>query len=139
MYQFPAQSTIESLPLIDDLRERRRRGRRIASEKLLVTYEQNFGSLPVAVMKSLHDWCDELDEGIVMEAIEFAVKKGGRTFSYLEKILKQWKNVGLENVEDVRNYIDQPRSSNMVLFKARNKPDEQESLFDELRREGEFG
>lgn len=133
------QSSTQSLPLIDDLKERRRRGRRIASEKLLVTYEQNFGSLPPVVMKSLHDWCDVFDEEIVMEAIEFTVKKGGRTFSYLEKILEQWQDAGLKNREDVRHYIKRPKAKNTVLFQAREKLEKPETLFDELRREEELG
>ncbi|WP_060669065.1 DnaD domain-containing protein [Oceanobacillus caeni] len=138
-YQSSTQSPAESLPLIDDLRERRRRGRRIASEKLLVTYEQNFGSLPPIVMKSLHDWCEVLDEEIVMEAIEFTVKKGGRTFSYLEKVLEQWKDAGLKSREDVRHYIKRPKGKNTVLFQAREMSKKTETLFDELRREGELG
>lgn len=138
-YQSSIQSPTESLPLIDDLRERRRRGRRIASEKLLVTYEQNFGSLPPIVMKSLHDWCDVLGEDIVMEAIEFAVKKGGRTFSYLEKILEQWKDAGLKSREDVRQYIKRPKGKNTVLFQTKEMPKKPETIFDELRREGELG
>ncbi|MBU8791154.1 DnaD domain protein [Oceanobacillus caeni] len=137
VYQLPTQSTTETLPLIDDLRERRRRGRRIASEKLLVTYEQNFGSLPPIVMKSLHDWCDELDEEIVMEAIKFAVKKGGKTFSYLEKILEKWNDAGLKSRQDLRHYIKRPKAKNTVLFQTRKKSEKPETLFDELRREGE--
>ncbi len=104
-YQSQFQSKTESLPLLDDLRNRRREGRKIASEKLLVVYEQNFGGLPPIVMQSLHDWCEELEEGIILEAIELAVKKGARTFSYVEKILEQWKRAGLKNTAEVRNYI----------------------------------
>ncbi|WP_339229073.1 DnaD domain protein [Oceanobacillus sp. FSL K6-2867] len=134
-----SQTTSESLPLLDDLRNRRREGRKIASEKLLVAYEQSFGGLPPIAMQSLHDWSEELEEEIILEAIELAMKQGGRMFSNVEEILEQWKGAGLKNTGEVRNYIKQPKSQNTVPFKKRTKKEKNTMLFDEPRREGESG
>lgn len=69
-----------------------------------IMYEENFGVLKPVLRDSLIAWCDDLGDEIVMAGIKLAIEKGGRTFNYLEAILKEWAHAGLKTIEQVRNY-----------------------------------
>jgi len=65
-------------------------------------------------------WIDDMGEDIVEEALVITVKKGGKTFSYLEKVLEQWQQVGLKTLEDVHTYElerELEKSSKLIPFK----------------------
>ncbi|MFD1851401.1 DnaD domain-containing protein [Oceanobacillus bengalensis] len=99
-------------------------------------YEQNFGILRPIARESFIAWCEDFGDDVIIYAIAFAVKRGGRTFSYLEEILREWANAKLETVEQVKAYEKQKAmdKKNIVPYLKRDKANNK-ILFDELREE----
>lgn len=115
--------------------ERRKEDKR--ADSLLTIYEQNIGKPGPIVNDELKQWNDLVGEPIVLEAIKQTTKYGGRTFSYLEKILQEWCEANLTTLEAVQAYENRKkaRKNNTVPFRKPTK-DSKQSLFDELREEG---
>ncbi|RLL43915.1 DnaD domain protein [Oceanobacillus piezotolerans] len=101
-----------------------------------IVYEQNYGILRPYSREAMISWCDEIGDQIVIHAIELAVKRGGRSFSYIEEILKDWSNAKLESIDQVLAYEQEKKlnKKNMRPFEQR-KSGKQEALFTELREE----
>ncbi|OZU87643.1 hypothetical protein CIL03_16275 [Virgibacillus indicus] len=106
---------------------------------LFKSYEENMNKLTPMIEDELLAWARVFDEEIVVEAIRESVKKGGRTFSYLEKILQNWKQAGLATLEEVETYeLEKELEKNKKLIPFRKqKPNEEshEDLFTELLKE----
>jgi len=101
-------------------KKKRRGGSGRASSSLCKTYEENINKLTPLIQKELMGWIDDMGEDIVEEALVITVKKGGKTFSYLEKVLEQWQQVGLKTLEDVHTYElerELEKSSKLIPFK----------------------
>lgn len=103
---------------------------------LVTTYEQNIGKLSPLTREAFLKWTDVVGEGMMLEAIRFASKHHGRTFSYLESILQEWEEAKLKTVEDVKVFGKQKKSlkKNTIAFQP-SKRLAKKSLFDELREE----
>ncbi|WP_182199341.1 DnaD domain-containing protein [Paraliobacillus salinarum] len=97
-------------------------------------YEHNFGVIKPIVRESFLAWCDDLGDAMVIEAIQLAVKKGGRTYSYLEAILKEWTQAGITTLEQARNYQRQKKRSRSTPFLVKDKSKNREVL-DKIRKE----
>jgi DnaD/phage-associated family protein len=138
----PDQSQGESLgefqPVLKEkykeIQERRKEDEH--TRPLLTIYEQNIGKLGPVVQEELMQWVALVGEPIVVEAIKQATKYGGRTFSYLEKVLQEWKAANLTTLDAVQAYERQNhvRRNNTIPFR-KQKRDNKQSLFDELREE----
>ena len=106
---------------------------------LFKSYEENMNKLTPMIKDELLAWARVFDEEIVVEAIRESVKKGGRTFSYLEKILQNWKQAGLATLEEVETYeIEKELEKKMKLipFRKQNSNEEtKEDLVTELLKE----
>lgn len=133
--------TTQNLTIHKDKREkeRRRGGRGREENQLFKTYEENIGKLTPLIQEELLKWISIFDEVIVEEAIRITVMKGGRTFSYAEKILQQWKNAGLQTFEEVQGYElekELEKSKKVIPFRKR-VPEGQaiEDLYAELLEE----
>lgn len=115
--------------------ERRKEDKR--ADSLLIIYEQNIGKPGPIVNDELKQWSDLVGEPIVLEAVKQTTKYGGRTFSYLEKVLQEWREANLATLEAVQAYENRKkaRKNNTVPFRKPAK-DSKQSLFDELREEG---
>ena len=111
--------------------------REVTGHHPLIMYEQNFGKLRPIVKDSLMTWCEELGYEMVMEGIKYAVIRGGKTFSYLEKILNYWSTAKLTSVDEVKDYetLKAAKRAQSSYFQTSIKR-ETPTLFDELRREG---
>ncbi len=96
-------------------------------------YEQNFGIIKPIVRESFLAWCDDLGDAIVIEAIKLAAQKGGRTYSYLEAILKEWAQAGVTTLEQATNYQLQKKGSRSTQFFVTNKS-KNRAVLDEIRR-----
>ncbi|RLL45485.1 DnaD domain protein [Oceanobacillus piezotolerans] len=98
-------------------------------------YEQNIGILKPIARESFQSWCDDLGDEMVIYAIELAVKLDGRTFSYVESILKEWASNHFETLEQVKTFERQKseRKRKTVAFPKKEK--EKKGLFQELREE----
>lgn len=116
------------------VQERRQEDKR--AKPFLNTYEQNIGKLSPIVQEELEQWVDLVGEAIVIEAIKQATKYGGQTYSYLEKVLQEWREANLATLDAVHAHESRKRSrkNNTVPFR-KPKKDSKQSLFDELREE----
>nr|WP_255639732.1 DnaD domain protein [Aquibacillus saliphilus] len=97
-------------------------------------YQQNFGILKPIVQESFLAWCRDLGDELVIEGITLAVQKGGRTYSYLEFILKEWVQAGVTTLEQAKNYEAQKKRSQSTRFLVQHKS-KNKAVLDEFRRE----
>lgn len=68
-------------------------------------YEQNhFQKMNPFIAERIHYWCGQTSDELVLEAMELAVEYGGKTWRYIETILKNWVNQGLLSVKAVRAF-----------------------------------
>lgn len=67
-------------------------------------YEENFGMLKPILRDSLIAWCEDLGDDIVIAGMKLAASKGGYSFSYCERIWKEWYSQKLKTLDDVRAY-----------------------------------
>ncbi|GAK05203.1 hypothetical protein JCM19037_3681 [Geomicrobium sp. JCM 19037] len=65
-------------------------------------FEQNFHILNGHIQDKIGNWCDDLTEEVVMEAMKITSENGVRKFSYTESILREWFNHSLTDIEKVR-------------------------------------
>jgi DnaD/phage-associated family protein len=69
---------------------------------LLTIYEQNIGKLGPIVQDELMQWGALVGEPLVVqETLKQATKFGGRTFTYLEMVLQEWKAASLITLDAV--------------------------------------
>lgn len=139
-YQSLDQSHGESIgefqPVLKHKQDQERRQEDKRAKPFLNTYEQNIGKLSPIVQDELEQWVDLVGEPIVIEAIKQATKYGGQTYSYLEKVLQEWREANLATLDAVHAHESRKRSrkNNTVPFR-KPKKDSKPSLFDELREE----
>jgi len=107
------------------------------SRPLMQLYEENISRLTPLTEKELEKWAQEMGEEIVQEALVITIKKGGRTFSYVEAILKEWQNAGLKTIQEVHDYeLEKGLNKDNKLIPFRKKQKEEEpSLEDWLKEE----
>ena len=72
-------------------------------------YEENIGPLTPMIADTLKDAEEEYESEKIIEAIKLAVKENARKWSYVEAILKRWKEEGYgenrrDNQEDRSRY-----------------------------------
>lgn len=99
-----------------------------------IIYEQNIGTLTPLNKDVLLAWAVDLGDDIVLEAIRRASIHGGRTFNYVEKMLRDWKAAQLDSCEAVVAYERQKyrNHKHTVLFKPHTQD---KLLFKALREE----
>lgn len=135
----PDQSTDHNLNIHKHKEIQERRKEEMTNAQLLAIYETNIGKLPPLMQDEFFRWLNRVGEPIMAEAIKFAVKHGGQTFSYLEKILQEWEAAHIQTPEDIIAYIahkQQPKGNTIPFQKKTNKKRSQ-SVFDKLREEAE--
>lgn len=118
-------------------KEKRRGGGR-NNEATCNMYEDNIGKLTPLIREELIRWIDHFDEEIVEEATFMMAKKGGKTFSYLEKILEEWQRAGLKTLADVQAYElekEIKKNKKLIPFKQRSKQEKEEESLDEWLKE----
>lgn len=65
-------------------------------------FEQNgFGAIGGYMSEKISAWCDDLSDELVIEAMKIAVENGTKTWKYVEAILRDWVDKGLQTVEEV--------------------------------------
>ncbi|PAF19725.1 DnaD domain-containing protein [Terribacillus saccharophilus] len=92
-------------------------------EDALLVYENNIGRIPPLVRDQLIEWCKDLTDAVVIEAIGEAVSHGAFNFTYINKILSEWDRANLKDIESVRSYqLSKSNRSKTVQFKPRQQP-----------------
>jgi len=114
--------------------ETKQKEEEVTRENPVTVYEQNFGIMKPLLQESFLAWCNDLGDDVVIAAMKLAVHKGGRTFSYVESILKEWINEGLDDLNQIRTYEENKKKT--VPFRKQKQQKTDSSLFDELRKEG---
>lgn len=114
-------------------KEKRRGGGGNAQELFSVfgMYQENIGKLTPVTADGLNGWLAVFGKEVVKEAIMITVKKGGRTFSYVETILKQWQAAGLQTLEQVVLYEAEKESEKkqkLIPFRQSSQENQEESL-----------
>ncbi|MGF2617760.1 DnaD domain protein [Rossellomorea vietnamensis] len=64
--------------------------------------QEGFGVLGGYIPQKINDWCDDLSEALVLEAMKISVENGKKFWGYVESILKQWSNKGIQTVEQAQ-------------------------------------
>src|SRR5699024_10688495 len=108
--------------------EKRRRG-----EDVCRLYEQNTGRLSPVTYEEIHELMNRIEEEIVIEAMRRTVTCGGRTVRYVEQILVEWANHGVETVDDVLIELPKVRAiheQESELIMENSSKDTVKSLFE---------
>lgn len=67
-------------------------------------YESNFGMLSPFQMEQIVMMCEENSDELVLAAMKLALKKNKKHLSYVEGILKIWRENNVKTVDDARAY-----------------------------------
>jgi len=114
-------------------KKKRRGGSGGASSSLCKIYEENINKLTPLIQKELMRWIDDMGEDVVKEALIMTVKKGGKTFSYLEKILEQWQQAGLKTLDEVHTYeLEKELGKTSKLIPFKKQPPKQKTAEESL-------
>jgi DnaD/phage-associated family protein len=61
--------------------------------------QEGFGVLGGYIPQKISDWCQDLSEELVLEAMKISVERGKKFWSYVESILKDWSQKGIKSVD----------------------------------------
>lgn len=65
-------------------------------------FENNgFGTIGGYMAEKIGQWCDNLSPVLVLEAMKMAVERGAKSWSYVERILRDWAEKKYKTVEQV--------------------------------------
>lgn len=67
-----------------------------------VFYQNNFGVINPFITQEMTDWCNNLGDDLVTEAMKRSLSQNKRTWSYVNGILKDWHGKGLKTIEQAR-------------------------------------
>lgn len=133
------QSDTESWPIHKQKQTKKQESSRMREACDPVSlYETNIGKLRPITADLLKAWCIERGEALVTAAIELAVKRGGRTFRYVETILKDWASKDIMTLDEMQAFEQEKssRTSNAASFRGWRDEEEKAVFFEALRREG---
>jgi DnaD/phage-associated family protein len=68
-------------------------------------FSSNIHMITPVELEDLKDWCDKLNEDIVIMAIDEAVRNNARNIKYINGILINWHAEGLQKVQDVKLFM----------------------------------
>lgn len=71
--------------------------------EIIQSFEDNIGSFPPAAKESLLQWRQVFTDDLILLAIKKAALAGVRKWSYVNGILKVWKNEGVRTLGDVQS------------------------------------
>lgn len=64
-----------------------------------VFYQNNFGVINPFISQQMDEWCKDLGDDLVLEAMKRALSQNKRTWSYVNSILKSWHSKGIKTIE----------------------------------------
>lgn len=62
-------------------------------------YQNNFGVMNPFLAQDMTEWCKELGDDLVTEAMKRAISQNKRTWAYVTGILKDWESKGIKTIE----------------------------------------
>ncbi|UOQ94764.1 DnaD domain protein [Halobacillus shinanisalinarum] len=94
-------------------------------------YEQNIGMLTPFIAEKITQWCKEMSDDLVVEAMKMAIGRNKLFFQYCEGILNRWQKRGVRTLQAAKAVERDSRKRPPRL----SKKEENRSIFDKLREE----
>lgn len=73
-------------------------------KKVIECFNNNIHPITPIEYEKISDWCSDVEGGVVILAIEEAVKHNARNFVYIERILNSWLGLGYRTEAGVKAY-----------------------------------
>ncbi|WP_449537864.1 DnaD domain-containing protein [Ferdinandcohnia sp. Marseille-Q9671] len=65
-------------------------------------FEQNgFGMIGKFIEDKINTWCGKVPNDLVIEAMKLAIENGAQRWNYVDAVLLDWVNKGIQTVEDI--------------------------------------
>ena len=74
--------------------------------EIIRSFEDNLGGFPPAAREDLLGWREIFTDDLILLAIKKAALAGIRKWTYVNGILKAWKNEGVKTIGDVQSHDD---------------------------------
>lgn len=99
--------------------------------EVIRSFEDNLGGFPPAAREDLLGWREIFTDDLILMAIKKAALAGVRKWSYVNGILKVWKNEGVRTLGDVQSR-DERRKPPAGQQPKRSAADDYDEIFGEL-------
>lgn len=99
--------------------------------EIIRSFEDNIGSFPPAAKDALMGWREIFTDDLILLAIKKAALAGVRKWSYINGILKVWKNEGVRTLGDVQSR-DERRKPPAGQQPKRSAAEDYNEIFGEL-------
>lgn len=99
--------------------------------EIIRSFEDNLGGFPPAAREDLLGWREIFTDDLILLAIKKAALAGVRKWSYVNGILKVWKNEGVRTLGDVQSR-DERRKPPAVQQPKRSAAEDYNEIFGEL-------
>ena len=99
--------------------------------EIIRSFEDNIGSFPPAAKAALMGWREIFTDDLILMAIKKAALAGIRKWSYVNGILKAWKNEGVRTLGDVQSR-DERRKPPAGQQPKRSAVEDYNEIFGEL-------
>ena len=99
--------------------------------EIIRSFEDNIGSFPPAAKDALMGWREIFTDDLILMAIKKAALAGIRKWSYVNGILKAWKNEGVRTLGDVQSR-DERRKPPAGQQPKRSAAEDYNEIFGEL-------
>lgn len=93
-----------------------------AAAAAITLFNENFGKATPYIMTEMAKWAEAVGQSLVIAAMKRALDRGKGTWGYVKGILQDWKNKGLQTIEEAEAEVKTFREQ--VKQVRRDKPDE---------------
>jgi DnaD/phage-associated family protein len=84
-------------------------------------YQQNFGMLSPFIIEDIQQWCNDLSDELVIEAMKIALQRNKHTWAYVRGILNEWAKRNVKTVNDVQALQVQHRNNTKNTYKPKRQ------------------
>lgn len=88
----------------------------IDSSSIYDYYQNEIGTLTPRQYEIISNYLNIFNEDIIKEAINRASDNNGKTFKYVEAILKSWKQKGYKTLEDIQNELRNKKDKDVPVW-----------------------
>lgn len=85
-------------------------------EDIYTYYQNNIGSLTPRQYEIISNYQNEFNDEIIKEAINRASDNNGKTFKYVEGILKSWKQKGYTKLGEIQNEVKTKKEKDVPVW-----------------------
>lgn len=84
-------------------------------EDALIFFDKNIARISEHIKSELMAWIDDFNEEIVLAALKISAENNATTYSYVNKILIEWRKNNLRDIDQVRNYELRKRAQRKTI------------------------